>query len=467
MDCDGGAQANYMITVSDKIYIDLDAVKTPETIFDVLVYDNPEYHMKKNLGISVLKVPKKLESGWIKGRTLEVMRGEALRIKGFFTPDQWQPVFRHPDHPIKLQYINNDFPLDEYQERAVQAIKGNRQGIVHAVTSAGKTLIILKSICELGQRALVVVHRKILMEQLLEDIEKYIRDENGEKITPGIIGDGKRTVGPITIGIDRTLAIHLDSYKELFGVVILDECHIAPAQTIFSLINALNSRYRFGFSGTLRRKDQKEFLIFATFGTVIATISRGELLTKGRVVPVEIKIIESGTRFNFDEVSEALGITKARALQEKVISEDPVRRDIVIDQVARLKGRGKTLVLSRYVQPCYDLAAILERRFGIKSGIITGRDAKRGVAEYNEMKHGDLQVIFATIGCVSTGVSISDLENMILISPVYTNELLLHQIRGRLMRTSEGKTHGTLYFVWDQNIFSEEKLDRFLSIMRK
>lgn len=459
--------------VSDKIYINLDEEQLDQRVLEQLTYENPEYFQKMNMGLSVYKVPKEIKTYTIRDRQMEIMRGEALKIKPFFIT-QYSPQFQHPDHPIKLQYINNDFPLDHHQEGAIAAMTKYRQGIIHAVTSAGKSLIICKAVAEIGQRTLIVVHRKILMEQLLKDIDKYIRNEYGEKIKPGIIGGGKNSIGDITIGIDKSLGKNLESYREEFGTVILDECHLAPAATIFTILNGLNSRNRFGLTGTLRRKDQKEFLIYSTFGTIIHTIGKDELLEMKRVVPVDVKILESETKFDWDQVVTALTeqgeknpTVQARHLQEKTIAGDPVRNDLIIDQVKRLYDTGeKTIVLSRYVEPCYQLKDTLEKRYGITAGIITGKDAKGAVQSYNDMKEGDSKVIFATVGCVSTGVSISDLNNVVLISPLYTNELLLHQIRGRLMRTSEGKTHGTLYYVYDQYIFNQRKLNRFLSIMR-
>lgn len=451
------------MTISDYIHVNLDTEKIDPAVFDVLTYKNPDYYQKMNLGLSVWGTPKTVPTYWLEGRELRVMRGEALKVKTYF--EAWKPEFSHPDHPIKIQYINNDFPLDEYQEQAVKNVVHYRQGIVHAVTSAGKSLIILKSIAEIGQRALIVVHRKILMKQILEDIDKYIRDEHGNKITPGIIGDGKLSLGPITIAIDKTLAKHLNDYREDFGTVILDECHLVPADTVCSLLNGINSKHRYGFTGTLRRKDEKQFLIYSTFGQVIATISKEQLLGEGRVVPVVTHIWESETKFDWDSVAEALGTTKARHEQNMFIAGDPSRNDMILKNIAKMKG--KTMILSNYVKPCQELAARYTERYGEKTGIITGRDAKLGQASYEEMKHGDLRIIFATVGCVSTGVSISDLDNIVLISPIYNNELLLHQIRGRLMRTSEGKEEGHLYFVYDPYIFGENKLNRFLSIIRK
>lgn len=449
-----------MIISRDKLYID---GEIPKGLFDVLKYKNPEYYQKRNMGISVFRVAKEIRTYRVIDGRVEILRGEIEKVQPFFPKDL--PIPQHPEtEPTGYQYANPDFELDEHQEGAVRSIKEKNQGIIHAVTSAGKTLIILKAICELGVPALIIVHRKILMQQFLEDIEKYIRDENGEKIVPGIIGDGKARLGRITIAIDKTLVKYLPQIDHTFGAVFLDECHLAPAATMLTIVNVVNSKHRYGFSGTLRRKDQKEFLMYATFGSVIHTIGKEVLLELGRVVPVEIKVVESETRFDYAGASEALGATKAFQLMEKTLATDPGRRELIVDLVAKLPG--KTIILSRLVEPCYKLSTMLQERHKLESGIITGRDSKEALASYQGMKKADLKTIFATVGCVSTGVSISDLDNIVLIAPIYTNELLLHQIRGRLMRTAEGKEKGTLYFIFDPYVFAQGKLNKFLQIMK-
>lgn len=449
--------------ISDKIYIDLD--KEPEPVLaevlDLLRYKNPDYYQKMNMGLSVWGVPKELKTFTLKDRTLEVLRGEFNKIRPYVKSEI---ITNYPNYePINLQYVNNEFELDEFQENAVEAIQSRKQGIVHAVTSAGKSLIIIKAICARNVPALIVVHRKILMDQFLNDIKKYVRTNTGEEIKTGIIGNGQNSLGPITVAIDKSLNNHIEDFKEKFGIVFLDECHLAPARTMSELINRLNSKYRFGVSGTLKRKDQKEFLIYATFGQVICTIKKEELLALGRVVPVEIKIIESETKFDYDGAIEKFGVTQAYQLMEKTLSLDPGRNEMILRLVSRLPG--KTMILSKLVAPCYALQESLRQGFGVESGVITGKNSKEALESYKSMKFSDLKVIFATIGCVSTGVSISDLDNIVLISPLYTNELLLHQIRGRLMRASLGKTKGTLYYVYDPYIIPQRKLDNFLKIM--
>jgi len=463
-----------ILFVDNKIRINNPDMNIVSFLVPLLTYNNPEYYKKKEMGISVHKTPQYIEMYEFNddNTVLSIPRGEWEKVSKAYDAYAGGVSYKFStaESPISLQYINDDFALDEYQEGAIEALKQHRQGVIHAVTSAGKSLIILKAICELKQRSVIVVHRKVLMQQFLEDIDKYIRDEHGKKIEPGIIGAGSNTIGPITIAIDKTLSRLRDSYRESFGAVFLDECHICPATTINTLINGINSTYRFGTSGTLKRKDGKEFMIFSTFGGVIYTIGKEVLLEKGRVVPVVPKILESETKFDWDSVVEGLTeqgdrnpTQKARQLQDKTIMYDEKRNKMILDHVSKLKG--KTIVLSRFVAPCYLLQKDLKETYGIEAGIITGKDAKGAIKSYEAMKHDDLSVIFATVGCVSTGVSISDLDHVVLISPIYTNELLLHQIRGRLMRKADGKTFGTLHFVYDPYIFPNHKLKKFLKII--
>lgn len=450
--------------ISDKIYIDYYKTKLTAEVLKSLTYTNPDYHMKRNLGLSVRGIPEKIVTYSMKDGMLEVFRGEYGKLKKADPSLQFETDY--VTAPVKLQYINPDFELDDYQNAAIEEIKKYKQGVIHAVTSAGKSLMILKAICELGQRAIIVVHRKILMQQFIEDIEKYVRDEQEEKIKIGIIGAGKNTTGAITIAIDRTFAKNIKEYREQFGVVFMDECHLAPTATMLSVINNLPCERRYGFSGTLKRKDQKEFLIFAIFGPILYAITKEQLLDKNRVVPVTIEIVESRTLFDYESVAEAYGITRAHQIMEDALMKDPGRNQLIIDLVSKLKGK-KTIILSKFVAPCYALQNGLKDAYGIQSGVITGKNTKEALESYNRMKHGDLEVIFATIGCVSTGISISDLDNIILITPIYSNELLLHQVRGRLFRSHPGKTHGTLYFIYDGHVFNQQKLKKFLTIMEK
>lgn len=441
----------------------LDFSKAKELLKEC-TYSNPEFFQKMNMGFSVYGIPKEVKTYEANSGKLSVMRGELPKVLKHFPSEK--VTYDHKSYPISLVYKNSDFALDTHQTEAIKATQKNSQGVIHAVTSAGKTHIVIKSICETGQRALIVVHRKILLEQFKDDISKYVFTASGQPYAPGIIGAGKFAPDfeGITIAIDKSLGKHLKELKDKFGMVFLDECHLAPADTMYSIINNMNSKYRFGLSGTLKRKDQKDYLIYATFGPVISKITKDQLLALNRVVPVEVKVYSAGTEFDWNEAAEEYGPIKARKMLEDKIASDVDRNRHVAEFAS--KQPGKTIVLTRRVEPCYVMQKMLQEQ-GIESGVITGRNSKEALESYNQMKHSDLPLIFATIGCVSTGVSISDLDNIVLAAPVYNNELLLQQILGRLMRSSPGKTKGTLWFVWDYKIFEEYKLKKVIKILEK
>ncbi len=451
-----------MNVISDKIYIDFYNSKLNQEFLSTLVYDNPDYFMKMNIGISVYGVPKQFQTFELKNGVLTVTRGEYGKL--IKADPNIEVKFDFEDHPIDLQYINNDFQLDDFQEGCVETLKTRRQGVVHAVTSAGKSLMIVKAICELKQRAVIIVHRKLLMEQFINDIKAYVRDKDGKPIKIGFIGNGKYEIGDITIAIDKTLAKNLYRCRKEFGVVFMDECHLAPSATMYTVINSLCAERRYGFSGTLKRKDQKEFLMYASFGPIIYSITRSELENVNRVVKVEPKIITSNVLFDFGSVIESVGVTRAHQMLEDFLMKSTERKKIILDEVVKMKG--KTIILSKRVEPCYELQHELLEKYGVESGVITGKDAKGSLESFNKMKFDDLQIIFATVGCVSTGISISDLQNIFLISPIYSNEALLKQIRGRVMRTAPGKDIGYLYFLYDQHVFHPGKLQKFLSIIK-
>lgn len=433
-------------------------------LMESLTYPNPDYISAKRLGFSTKLIPKEIRTYKPGGEsTLLISRGEIRKIKEIF-----------PGEPVEeiscktralFQYENNDFALDEHQMRAVGAITSCKQGIVHAVTSAGKTHIVLAAAARLGQKTLILVHRKILVEQFLEDIKKYVKVD-GRAIRKGewgIIGDGKVEIGShITIAMVQTYGAR--RFVQDFGVVFCDECHLTPASTFQNVMENLPARYRFGLTGTLKRQDKKEFLIYATFGSVIAKIDKEQLLALDRVSPVDIKIIDSDFYLSDDPDGESVTAKWARTVDE--IHLDEARRDLCLDAVDSC-DEGPILVLLNRVEACYEYNDAYSKRNHRSSGVITGRDSKEGIDTFRSVLEGSTHVVFATVGCVSTGVSIAELRHIILATPIFSNESLLHQVRGRLMRKADGKEKGVLHFIWDGNVFPGYKLSQFKRIMAK
>src|SRR5205085_3565293 len=78
--------------------------------------------------------------------------------------------------------------LREHQQIAIESISKKDLGVIVAPPGSGKTIIALKIISEKQQPALIVVHRKQLVEQWIERIETFL---GIPKIEIEKIGQGK------------------------------------------------------------------------------------------------------------------------------------------------------------------------------------------------------------------------------------------------------------------------------------
>jgi len=451
-----------------------------------LTYNNPKYFEASRLGFSTYNIPKTIQTFTFEEETssLKIQRGEISKILSIFPEEKINVclnVFsrQYEEHFI---YQNNDFELDSRQRAAVSAIVRKKQGIIHAATSAGKSAIIIAAIAEISEPTLIIVNRKICFEQLYDDAKKWLRDGNAKRFDGGSDEDpvktpllgriiaGKKTLGKITFALDKSASKLLERDPRIFdgfNVLIQDECHVSPCTTFQNVINRIPAERRYGLTGTLKRKDGMEFMIHSTFGKVIAKITAKELLEADRVTPVEVKV----TPFS-GEVDPAffdLNPTQKHQAIDKALHENPERLRVAMTRALDIVNdnpQARIVILSRYVDPCYAIGAEITSGSDIPVEYVTGRE-KDASAACKRLQDGTSRIMCATIGCFSTGVNIPALTDVVLISPMFTNELLIHQIRGRLMRKYPGKEKGFLHFIWDEYVFPSYKLDRFKAIMSK
>lgn len=452
------------------LHIDLSNVGALTMLKNLLTYPNPKFQDAERMGFytgNILPTIPTWEFDPAK-RELKIARGEASKTRRALQAQgvdlAWADNTIEGKELSSITYENNEFQLDERQERAIFATQQWQQGIIHAATSAGKSAIILGAIARIKRKTLVIVHRKVLLEQLVDDAKKWLKNAS-----IGIVGDGKRDVADVTFCIDKSLIKAMQTHPELFadvGLVIQDECHLSPATTFQYLIDKLPARRRFGLTGTLKRKDRMEFLIHATFGNVIATITKSELEEAGRTTPVEIQVHETETAVP----DYVFNLSPSECWREcdTAIHADPERKlraVQIVGSILNANPSARILILSRYVEPCYEMERLLTQ-FNIKSGVVTGKEDDHKQT-CDELERGECSVVTATIGTVATGVNIKSLTDVILFSPVFSNELMLHQIRGRLMRRAEGKEKATFHLMFDPRIFDEKRIKQAVRILRK
>lgn len=326
------------------------------------------------------------------------------------------------------------------------------------VHNSGKTLMALAVLPKLGQRALVVVRDRNLLEQWLvraeQDLGLRLRDI-------GVVASGKRRVGThLTLALQQTLYskhFDLDGFAKQFGAVVVDEVHDAAARTVGETIDVFPARVRLGFSADHTRKDRKEFLIEDLFGEVIFEVGKSQLERVGAVVPVVVRLVP--TDFNADwyanSAPEERDFTKLVSEMSTDESRCALVRRVIKELV--LANAVPALVFTHRREHASRLAEQELPADGIPAGLLLGSSGN--AQQFEESKSlllsGVLKVAVGTFKAVGQGIDIPNVMAGVCATPIGANKQFFGQVRGRICRVVPGKRVGHLYYLWDRAVFPE------------
>lgn len=181
--------------------------------------------------------------------------------------------------PIKLELPDW---LYAHQVEMIERALVCKRGIIQSPTGSGKTIAMAQLIRHFPvQTTLITVPNKDLLRQT----SKVIEDIIGEKV--GQIGDGKKTIKRVTVGIINSLSKISKSNPEVlrgFDVLICDEVHRVGANFYRDLCEVLlNTDYRIGFSATAWRERGDNKVLEGLIGPIALTIKE-ERLTRNNIL---------------------------------------------------------------------------------------------------------------------------------------------------------------------------------------
>ena len=339
--------------------------------------------------------------------------------------------------------------LRPYQETAVEKAIAATEGVIVAPTGSGKTFIALELIRRLGQRAVIVVHRKELAKQWMS----VIKERMG--IVPGFVGDGKFNIGAeITVAMVGTLLANESFTEELAeetGTFIVDECHHCPSNQFYKVQEAFAAKYRFGVSATPNRRDGLEIMIYRALGGVVHEITRDEVENIGATVPVKVHVMK--TNFDPGNTGDWNGYLAA-------IGGSYSRNKFIVDMAK--KSKVPVLVLVDRVVHGENISKLMKEE-GIDHVLAHGKvKGRKTLIEDIRKAH----ITIGTTSLVGEGIDISTWSLLILASPI-SSEIKLLQAVGRIVRPSKGKTRGWLLDLKDDCGFSGGSLNKRIAIYKK
>lgn len=404
-------------------------------IRDSLNFLNPEYLVRKQMGKSIYKVEKYFKLIDEVGESVFIPRGFLKKLSTFFDSENIPfEIIREPAI-IEPTTFSSSIKLIEPQQNVLEKALQYDEGMIVAPPGSGKTMIGMELIVRRGLPALVLVHRKELLEQWVERIQTFL---NIPKTKIGRFYGTKKKIGDqITVGLLQSFsrAKDLSEYANAFGTIFIDECHHIPAKTFRTTIVRFNPRYIYGLTATPKRKWGDEKIIHAYIGETIAYMEdmpqEPTILTEPRT-KLEIVIRDTGLEIPFAWKTDRF------QLLTKIISFDTERNRLVADDIlAQVNTGERVLVLSERKEHLDILSLCLKGK--CETILISGDDSSaQRFRKLKSIKNGNYQAILSTGQFFGEGMDINNITALVLAFP-FSFEGKLVQYIGRLLHGANPK----------------------------
>lgn len=323
--------------------------------------------------------------------------------------------------------------LRDHQQTVVESITKKDLGVIVAPPGSGKTIVALKIISDKQQPALIIVHRKQLVEQWIERVETFLGIPKNEI---GKIGQGKSKVGKkITIATIQSLSKELgkadaENILKAFGTVIVDECHHIPAETFRNTISKIQTFYLYGLTATPFRKYNDGKLIFIHLGEVVAEIKLSEISNSQRA-----KILIRNTELDVPYNSK----TDKFETLSKILVHDSSRNKLILEDVKTEINKGKIVVIITERKEHIDsLYQYLKQSY--EAITLSGEDSEiNKSSKWKILKAGNYQALITTGQFFGEGTDLQNANCLFLVYP-FSFEGKLIQYIGRVQRSEVAPT---------------------------
>ena len=194
----------------------------------------------------------------------------------------------------------------------------------------GKTVIassIMKDSVNRGKKVWFIVHRRELLKQAEDTLEKYgIAKEN------------------IKVYMVQTLANKLDKINEIPDMIIFDECQHATSNTYLRIIKKYPSTYILGLSATPTRLTGKP--LGDIFETIVSEITAKQLIEMGYLA--KYSYYAPQLDIDMSKVKKKMGDYDAQGLDE-AMSKRKIYGDIILNY-KKIADNKKTIIYAPTIE---------------------------------------------------------------------------------------------------------------------
>lgn len=453
------------IVLSDGIYVDaLNLMpRLQNQIRSMAAFDNPVFYKNKRLGYSNYYNFSSIYMGKDVDGYIVIPRG--LRDDLLMSAKEAGIEYEMEDQrekgiPIRVSFHGD---LKTQQDLAAHRLLAFDHGVLSAATAFGKTVVCSYLISERKVNTLILLQSKDLLEQWVEELNKFLvvdeeppfyktktgRVKRRDSVI-GILHGNKNTLtGIIDVAMVGSIFSKgkFDKRINSYGMVIMDECHHAGSATAVDVLQKINARYVYGVTATPKRGDHLEKIIHMLLGSVRYSYSAKERAKEQGighyVYPRYTRVFD--TRVNKENIMEAYSL----------LSDSVVRNDMILEDTRACVKKGRTpVILTRLKEQAKYLYENLQKDadhvflfYGDNSDRENSsiRQCLRAVSKDESL------ILVATGQKIGEGFDYPRLDTLMLAAPV-SFAGRLEQYIGRLNRDYEGKKDVIVYDYIDSHI---------------
>lgn len=453
------------IVLGNGIYVDtLNLMPNLQNqVRSMAAFDNPIFYKNKRLGYSNYYHFSAVYMGKDKDGYICIPRG--LRENLLDSCKEAGIEYEIVDHREKGRPIRVSFQgdLKMQQNLAAQHLLAFDYGILSAATAFGKTVVCSYLIAERKVNTLILLQSKDLLEQWIDELNKFLiideeppiyRTKSGrEKRRDSVIGilhGGKNTLtGIVDVAMVGSM-YHKGTFNDFinsYGMVLMDECHHCGSNTSIEVMQKVNARYVYGVTATPKRGDNLEKIIHMLLGPIRHSYTAKErAMEQGighYVYPRYTRVIDTNESKN--------NINGAYAL----ISASTARNEMILEDTRTCVKEGRTpVILTRYKEQAKYLYDHLQEDADyvfVLYGDNSDKENSEVRRKLKELTKDQSLILVATGQKIGEGFDYPRLDTLMLAVPV-SFAGRLEQYIGRLNRDYEGKKEVIVYDYVDSHI---------------
>lgn len=381
---------------------------------------------------------------------------EGLRALG--TQFELVDMRKHPGETALLRWNNAPWNPRYYQKEMIKLGMQSGRGVFVSAVGTGKSLIMANLVKETNVNTLIIVPSKGLSGQLYNDFESWFGHRNVDLLDAAKIRKGKR-IKPINITTVQSLGSlqktgDFKKFAEDIDALHVDEIHHSGASTYTSLLPDLDHvYYRFGYTGTFLRNDNKTLEMWSFLSNVLYEYPAFKAMQEGYLVPVDVIVhAMTGKRNKAYQKEYDANYCGNPELMDRIHSICVAAESSQILILVSRKDKSGKLIFE-YLQT-----------LGINCSYISGDDSSdtinQTISAFNDKK---INVLIGS-SVIGEGIDVRSTDHLIMAQGG-KSEIVMVQAAGRLIRLYPGKTRGVLHdFQFRNTQYMERHLDERLEV---